>query len=293
MVGVIMNTTRMNAVNMNSMNKMKKMKILEIEDIVEENDIIKSFYFTDTDIAKAEPAQFVMLWVPHVASGIVNCDIPDQIPMSVSSVEGDQFSLTVRRYGVTTGELFKYRKGDRVGMTGPLGRGFTVEGDTALCVAGGIGAAPLLLLVQKLNLLDKKVHFILGAKTKSELFFEKKLEELCNSLCITTDDGSCGEKGFACDPVERMCDEKGIDQIFCCGPEMMMYKIGGIALNLSIPAQFSLERYMYCGLGLCGHCTVDGLLVCKDGPVFTSGELKNIEDFGLKKVDETGRKINI
>lgn len=293
MVGVIMNTIKMNTVNKVNNNKMKKMKILEIENIAEENDIIKSFYFTDADIAKAEPAQFVMLWIPHVVSGTVNCDIPDQIPMSVSSVEGDQFSLTVRRYGVTTGELFKYRKGDRVGMTGPLGRGFIIEGGNALCVAGGVGAAPLLLLVQKLNLLNRKVHFILGSKTKSELYFEKKLEELCDSFCITTDDGSYGEKGFACDPVERICDENSIDQIFCCGPEIMMYKILKIALNRGIPAQFSLERYMYCGLGLCGHCTVDGLLVCKDGPVFTSDELKNVKDFGFKKVDETGRKINI
>ena len=286
----------MNAMNeLNKVNEKKtnRMKILEIEDIFEENNIIKSFYFTDTGIAKAEPAQFVMLWIPHVVSGSNNCDVPDQIPMSISSVEGDQFSLTVRRYGVTTGELFKYRKGDRVGMTGPLGRGFTIEGGNTLCVAGGVGAAPLLLLVQKLNLLNRRVHFILGSKTKSELYFEKKLGEMCDSFCITTDDGSYGEKGFACDPVERICDENSIDQIFCCGPEIMMYKVLKIALNRGIPAQFSLERYMYCGLGLCGHCTVDGLLVCKDGPVFTSNELKNVKDFGFKKVDETGRKVNI
>ena len=272
---------------------MNNMKILGIKDIVEENNIVKSFYFADSDIAKAEPAQFVMLWVPHTSSGNVNFDIPDQIPMSVSSVEKDRFSLTVRKYGATTSELFEYKRGDKVGMTGPLGRGFIPEGDTALCVAGGIGAAPLLLLAQKLRLHKRKVHFILGAKTKIELFFKERLEELCDSFCITTDDGSCGEKGFACDPVERICYNHDIDQIFCCGPEIMMYRVFKTASTLGIPAQFSLERYMYCGLGLCGHCTVDGLLVCKDGPVFTSDELKNIEDFGFRKVDETGRKIII
>jgi len=270
---------------------MMKMKILEIEDIVEENEIIKSFYFTDKEISKAEPAQFVMLWVPHVVTGTVDFEIPDQIPMSVSSVEGDTFSLTVRKYGETTGELFKYRKGDKVGMTGPLGRGFSVSGNCVLCVAGGIGVAPLLLLVQKLQ--GKEVHFVLGAKTKSELLFEKKLEELCTSLCITTDDGTCGRKGFACDPVDELCDNYGIDQIYCCGPEIMMHKILEISSKKNVPAQFSLERYMYCGLGLCGHCTLDGYLVCKDGPVFTSEELKSVKDFGAKMVDETGKKVNI
>lgn len=269
----------------------KKMRIFAIEDIVEENEIVKSFYFTDERIAQADPGQFVMLWVPHTVSGDKNFVIPDQIPMSVSSAEKDHFSLTVRKYGDTTGELFKYRKSDRVGMTGPLGRGFTIAGDHVLCVAGGIGAAPLFLLVQKLQ--GKEVHLILGAKKKSELFFKQNLEQLCDSVCITTDDGSCGEKGFACDPVERIVKEYDVDQIYCCGPEIMMRKVFEIAVSLKIKAQFSLERYMYCGLGLCGHCTVDGLLVCRDGPVFAAEELENVKDFGVKKVDETGRKIDV
>lgn len=285
MVGVTMDNTNENE------SKPKKMKMLKIEKIVTENNMIKSFYFTDKTIAKAEPAQFVMLWVPHTISGDVNFTVPDQIPMSISSVEGSTFSVTVRAYGETTGELHKYKEKDLIGMTGPLGRGFTGSGTNILCVAGGIGAAPLLLLAQKLQY--NPVHFILGAKTKRELFFEKRLEKLCSSLYITTDDGSYGAKGFASDPVEDLCHTYDIDQIYCCGPEPMMFKVFKTALELEIPAQFSLERYMYCGLGVCGHCTVDGYLVCKDGPVFTAEELQHVSDFGAKKVDETGRKIPV
>ncbi len=288
MAGVTMDEVRDR--NMNEKTN-KKMKMLEIEDIIEENTLIKSFYFTDKTIAKAEPAQFVMLWIPQTSSGDIDFSTPDQIPMSVSSVDKDTFALTVRKYGKTTGELFTYKKGDYVGMTGPLGRGFSAAGNHLLCVAGGVGAAPLLLLVQKLQ--GRKIHFILGATTKNELFFEKKLETLCSTLCITTDDGSYGVKGFACDPVPDMCDKYNIDQIYCCGPEIFMYKVFEIAETLKIPAQFSLERYMYCGLGLCGHCALDGYLVCKDGPVFTSKELREAKDFGTKKVDETGMKIPI
>lgn len=266
------------------------MKILEIEKIVEENSVTKSFYFTDSMVSKAEAGQFVMLWVPHVISGEVDFDVPDQVPMSVSSVEGDTFTLTVRKYGKTTAELFKYTEGDRVGVTGPLGRGFTISGNRILCVAGGIGIAPLFPLVKSLQ--NNPVYFILGAKTKDELLFQRELEDSC-TLYITTDDGSCGTKEFASDPVEKLCNEYDIDQIYCCGPEKMMYKVFETSQDLKVPAQFSLERYMYCGLGICGHCAVNGYLVCRDGPVFTSEELENVQDFGVKEIDKTGRKIDI
>jgi dihydroorotate dehydrogenase electron transfer subunit len=268
-----------------------RMRIMEIEDIVTENELVKTFYFADETISGAIGGQFVMLWVPHVGSKSVDFDVPDQIPMSISSIDGSRFSLTVRNYGETTHEFFKYKPGDRVGITGPLGRGFSGSGIRILCIAGGIGVAPLLLLAQHLR--NREVHFILGARTETELLFQERLRNLCSSLYITTDDGSCGFKGFASDSVEDFCKTYEIDQIYCCGPERMMYKVFETALKLDLQAEFSLERYMYCGLGICGHCTMNGYLVCRDGPVFTSEELRNVKDFGARKIDETGRKINI
>jgi dihydroorotate dehydrogenase electron transfer subunit len=261
----------------------------KIEDVVEETPKTKSFWFTDAAIAQADPGQFVMLWIPHTSSHEIDFTIPDQIPMSVSRTDGERFSITVQACGETTGELFAYEIGDRVGITGPLGRGFTLAGSRILCVAGGIGAAPLLLLVQRLRGIS--VHFILGAQTEVDLPFRDTLKSLCTSLQVTTDDGSSGRKGFASDPVKELCTSLNIDHIYSCGPEPMMYKILQTACSLDIPAQFSLERYMYCGIGLCGHCSLDHYLVCKDGPVFTSEELQAVDDFGMKKIDETGRKI--
>lgn len=262
---------------------------MKIEDILEETGKVKSFWFADSTVEKVEPGQFVMVWVPRMISGEINFTVSDQVPMSISRVEGKRFSITVQKCGKTTEELFKYGTGDRVGITGPLGRGFTVTGKRILCVAGGIGAAPLLLLLKYYK--GKAVHFILGAQTEVDLIFAEELEDLCTSLHITTDDGSAGRKGFASDSVEESCIHYDIDQIYSCGPEPMMYTVLQTALSLKIPAQFSLERYMYCGLGLCGHCSLDHYLVCKDGPVFTSQELEKVKDFGKKRVDETGRKI--
>ncbi|MGC1123231.1 MAG: dihydroorotate dehydrogenase electron transfer subunit [Candidatus Methanofastidiosia archaeon] len=268
-----------------------RMRMLPIRDIVPENQIIKSFYFEDDVVIQAKPGQFVMVWVPHTVPRRVEFSLPDQVPMSVSSVRDGLFSITVKKCGETTSELFKYEKGDYVGITGPLGKGFSANGDHLLCVAGGIGAAALFFLVQTAN--DKDVHFILGARAKKELFFERKLKRMCRSLWITTDDGSCGIKGFASDAVEEVCKTQGIDQVLCCGPEIMMYKVFSVCKRLGIPSQFSLERYMYCGLGICGHCSFDGYLVCKDGPVFDAQELEKVADFGMKKVDKTGEKVPI
>jgi dihydroorotate dehydrogenase electron transfer subunit len=70
----------------------------------------------------------------------------------------------------------------------------------------------------------------------------------------------------------------------------MMKKLLEICKN--VPFQASLERYMKCGFGICGQCTVGkGLRVCEEGPVFDGKTLKNIEDFGFFKRDATGRKI--
>ena len=275
-----------------NMEKVKtNMRVLPIQSIVRENENVKSFYLEDNRVVRAEPGQFVMVWVPHTVPRQVEFSVPDQVPMSVSSVKDGLFSITVRMCGQTTAELFKYEKGEYIGITGPLGRGFSVHGDHLLCVAGGIGAAALFLLVQKV--VNKEVHFILGARTKRELFFHEKLKKMCTSLRITTDDGSWGVKGFASDVVEEVCETQGIDQVMCCGPEMMMYKVFSLCERLGIASQFSLERYMYCGLGICGHCSLNGYLVCKDGPVFDAYELEKVADFGKKKVSKAGGKIPI
>jgi len=78
--------------------------------------------------------------------------------------------------------------------------------------------------------------------------------------------------------------------VLTCGPEIMMKKIFDISENVKFQA--SLERYMKCGIGLCGQCCVgEGLRVCKEGPIFNYNDLKKIKDFGIYKRDASGKKI--
>jgi dihydroorotate dehydrogenase electron transfer subunit len=74
-----------------------------------------------------------------------------------------------------------------------------------------------------------------------------------------------------------------------------MYKIHQICNEKKVEMYASLERMMRCGCGLCGLCVLDplGLLVCNDGPVFSSKYLAEITDFGQYKRDFAGKKNSI
>jgi dihydroorotate dehydrogenase electron transfer subunit len=244
---------------------------VEITDINTESRDIKTFFFDYS--FHFIPGQYVMVWIRGV----------DEIPMSLSYANG----ITVRNVGDATGALFALREGDTLGMRGPFGNGFGVAKLPALLVAGGVGASPLAPLAETLK---NKITTILGAKTENELLFRERFEN-SGALLIATEDGSAGYKGFTVDLLERT---KGYNEILSCGPEKMMRKVLDHAVVAGVQSQFSLQRYIKCGVGLCGSCCVDpsGLRACIDGPVFTGKQLDG-SDFGRYMRDAAGRKVTL
>jgi dihydroorotate dehydrogenase electron transfer subunit len=244
---------------------------VEITGINTESRDIKTFFFNYA--FHFIPGQYVMVWIRGV----------DEIPMSLSYANG----ITVRNIGDATGSLFALREGDTLGMRGPFGNGFGVAKLPALLVAGGVGAAPLAPLAETLK---NKITTILGAKTEDELLFRERFEN-SGPLVIATEDGSAGYKGLAVDLLERT---KGYNEILSCGPEKMMRKVLDHAVVAGVQSQFSLQRYIKCGVGLCGSCCVDpsGLRACIDGPVFTGKQLDG-SDFGRYMRDAAGRKVTL
>jgi len=241
--------------------------------VKQETPSVRTFFF-DTSFPFS-PGQFVMVWVPGT----------DEIPMALSS----ENSITVQQVGDATAALFGIGKGGKLGIRGPFGNGFS-KAEKVLAIAGGVGAAPLLPLARA----DCVMTLLLGARTESELLFVDLLDE-CTDVMIATDDGSLGLKGF----VTQLMDDLNLgayDRIAVCGPEVMMRAVlvkveeKGIARR----AEFSLHRYMKCGVGVCGSCCIDpsGLRVCCDGPVF-SGEKLSKSEFGHYMRDASGRKKNI
>jgi dihydroorotate dehydrogenase electron transfer subunit len=244
--------------------------ITRIVSVVQETPTVRTIRF-DHQFDSA-PGQFVMVWVPGV----------DEIPMALSAHD----AITVQEVGDATRIIGESRPGDKIGIRGPFGNGFSVAG-RVMAVAGGVGVAPLIPLARQ----NTAVTFLLGSRTAAELLYTEELGS-CSDLRIATDDGSAGYHGY----IAGLLREQELDRydtICVCGPELMMKSVLDVLEENEIAhiGQFSLHRYMKCGVGLCGSCCVDpeGLCVCRDGPVFRGDILINSE-LGRYHRDASGRK---
>jgi len=253
-------------------------KIVKIENTKNETSEVKTITFNFP--GKIEPGQFFMVWIPG----------SDEIPMSVSYIDKKTKGITFRKIGEATNALYRLKKGDKIGVRGPYGNGFKISGKRILFVGGGTGIAMLAPAVKESIEMGIETDVILGVKNKNELFFEKLLKKYGANIHISTDDGSKGYHGYATELAMALIVTGEFTNVLTCGPEIMMKKIFDISENVKFQA--SLERYMKCGIGLCGQCCVgEGLRVCKEGPVFDYNTLRKIKDFGMYKRDASGKKI--
>jgi len=254
-----------------------------------ESPIVKTFMFKDKTCSKAKPGQFLMLWIPKV----------DEIPLSVLDADEDGVvSVVVKNVGEATKALHKMKAGDIVGVRGPFGNSFSMAKGRVLMVGGGTGVAPLYFLTKKLVKAARKIVFVLGAKTKSELLLKDMLEELLDKeggqLIVSTEDGSCGVTGLCTKPLEQTLTKEKFDMVYSCGPEPMMLKAFELAEKHQTRFEASLERLMRCAMGLCGSCVIGKYRVCRDGPVFTAEQLREVrEEFGVSKRDSYGKKTSL
>lgn len=230
-------------------------------------------------------------------------------PFSFADIAAEKGKTAVdilyRVLGPATLRMTTLSRGNFVSVIGPLGKGFPLpeKKKTALLVAGGMGAGPLIYLAKVLteNYPDMKVIAFAGAKTANELPFERRLDEISQQLgfslsefakygvesAVATDDGSAGYHGLVTDCLSQWLRGCSVDAkdviIYSCGPEAMLTQVAEIAEKQKIDCQVSLERMMACGIGLCQSCAVECRvndtnetvykLCCKDGPVFDSREV--------------------
>jgi dihydroorotate dehydrogenase electron transfer subunit len=252
-----------------------KTGIVIIESITEHSSDIRSFVIQNAKIARMyKPGMFVILWLPDI----------DFFPMSISNVVEDFIEITVKKIGEGTSKLFDMVEGDSIGIRGPFGNSFNIEDyKNILVVGGGMGIAALTTLIEALIQNKANIQVAVGAKDEDSLIFAERLLGMIPDMMCTTEDGSVGKKCVVTDPVEELINRENYDLIVTCGPEAMMKKILEIAEPANIEVQASLERKMKCGLGLCGSCCIgenNNVTVCKDGPVFSSEQLKKFPYFG-------------
>jgi len=199
---------------------------------------------------------------------------------------------TVRRTGQLTDALHRLGNGEEVGIRAPFGNGFDVEaarGKDLLFVAGGIGLPPLRSLIW--NVLDErsrfgKVTILYGARTPTDLVYKQELKEWGErsdvELHVTVDaaqPGWTGKVGVVPSLFKKVTLHPDSTLAYVCGPPIMI-RIAVqdlLALGFKEEAVIStLERMMQCGIGKCNHCAIGHRYVCRDGPVFNYGQIREL-----------------
>ncbi len=255
------------------------MQTFHIKNIVEHGPELKSYYFEQT--FEAAPGQFINLWIPGL----------DEKPFSISDIQNGLIEISVKAFGPFTKELMKMKTGEYLGVRGPFGRGFSIQ-QNSLLIGGGIGIAPLRYLANHLH--KRAISFVplLGAVTASDFIFPKDFTDISKSY-FTTDDGTKGRKGLVIDPLREIIVKENIKFIYAAGPEIMFAAIKEILDELYLPYEFCMERYMKCGIGICGQCVLDdnGLRLCVEGPVLNQDDLKGVTEIGLPHRDAAGQRV--
>lgn len=203
-------------------------------------------------------------------------------PYSVfrSDPVGSTLTFLVRGFGRGSSWLAARRPGDRLDLLGPLGNTYEIapRSRNLLMVAGGVGAAPLVMLSDEAVALGLNVTFLMGSADASGLLAPSLLPSAVEYV-VATDDGSKGHRGFVTDLVPDYV--LWADQIMACGPEPMYRSLRRAVLSRRIgsrpPVALSMEREMACGLGACLGCVVEtkrGMQTsCVQGPVFDMDDL--------------------
>jgi sulfite reductase subunit B len=245
-----------------------------------------TFRFADQKMLGHRPGQFVEVSIPGIG----------EAPISVSSspTRGPEFQLAIRNVGTVTNAIHNLPQGTRVGIRGPFGNGFPLlflEGKDILFVAGGIGLFPLRSLIQ--YVLDRRGSFgkamlLFGARSPSERMFTEELAAWSQNPKIefheTVDKGDDDWKGNV-GVITTLIPKVEIDLkktvAVVVGPPIM-YRFVIVELKKRGLADeniiMSLERRMKCGVGKCGHCQINGVYACQEGPVFSLAQLRNLRE---------------
>ncbi len=231
----------------------------------------------------SDPGQFVMLSAgPRTAVPRTDPLLPRPMAVYRESAADDGGTIVEILYKVTgrgTGLLAEAVEGQRVGIVGPLGRGFRspAPGGHAVLVGGGTGIASLYGLAS-VAARDAKVSVLLGGRSEIDLMGREDFAALDVSVELATEDGSVGTRGLVTALLERALAADPGATVYACGPTPMMQRCAEIAAAVDAPCQVSLENGMACGFGVCLGCAAPRsaggyALVCREGPVFDATQV--------------------
>ena len=242
----------------------------------------------DGSILNQVPGQFVQVSVFGVG----------EAPISVSSspTQKGTFQLCVRKIGSVTTGLHALNVGDKIGIRGPFGHGFDTEflkGKDLLFVAAGLGIAPLRSLLN--YVLDNRADYgqvivLYGCKEPRELLFgdemvalEKRDDVEYKSTVDWCPENEVwgGNIGVITTLIPQINFDPENTYAVVVGPPIVYKFVISDLKKRNVPDDhiiLSLERRMKCGVGKCGHCQINQIYVCKDGPVFNYAKIKGVPE---------------
>jgi sulfite reductase subunit B len=258
----------------------------DVLDVITETPTIKTIRFKTEEEISFETGQFVEVTIPGVGEAPFT-------PSSKPSVK-DIMEVTVMKVGKVTERIHELKKGDIIGIRGPLGTGYPVddfEGKEVLVVGGGCGFAPLRSLMYELFYRSgkfKKIFFRGGCKTPRELVYKDETSGWSDQhgidFKLTVDKGDEDWKGNV-GVVTTILDDVKMDFAngiaVICGPPIMMKFATKKVLEMGFKESnifLSMEKNMSCGIGKCGHCRIGPYYACKDGPVFRYDKIKTFPE---------------
>ncbi|HCO95815.1 MAG TPA: oxidoreductase [Phycisphaerales bacterium] len=233
------------------------------------------------------PGQFVEVSIPGIG----------EAPISVSSspTRKGSFEMVIRNVGNVSEALHKLAAGDKLFIRGPFGTSFPVDeamkGKDIIFVCGGIGIVPVRSAIQ--YVLDNRddygrVIILFGAKTPSDRLFIEELDKWREEKNVTfletvdhRDESWSGPEGVITTLLPLVKIDKENTIAVACGPPIMYKFVIIVLLEAGLREDqiyLSLERRMKCGVGKCGHCQINNIYVCQDGPVFNFSDITDIKE---------------
>jgi len=254
-----------------------------IEDIIEETPNIKTFVLRPRKPIEFQAGQFVQITAPGWGEA--------PFTPSSSPYEKERLEVTIMQVGMVTSILHNLYPREVIGIRGPYGKGYPLEkfyGKEVVIVGGGVGLAPLRsLLLTLFEQIEKfpRVRLRYGARSPKDLVYKNSLKEWSrreNVEVVTTvdmgDETWTGHVGLVTTILDDLKGNANTVAVVC-GPPIMMRFVTLKLLDCNFSSEnifLSLEKNMSCGIGKCGHCMLGKYYVCRDGPVFTYAQIKDL-----------------
>ena len=262
----------------------KLAKIINIKEEVNGDRSIKTFrtHFTNRNSFSHQCGQCAMLSVFGKGEAMIS--------ISSSPLNKEFLQFSILKMGRVTSALHTMEEGDIIGLRGPYGNSFPIEnwkGKNLIFIGGGIGLAPLWSVLQ--TALGKrqeygKLSLFYGARSSKDIVYKEELEKLKEemSVFLSVDTEETGWKGFIGfvphNLLEKQPSSSNAIAIICGPPIMIKFTIKSLKdLGFNDDQIYTtVENKMKCGIGKCGRCNVGSHYICKDGPVYSWAELKDL-----------------